>query len=187
MVSKRYIGIAGTIAAGKSTFAKELGDVLDIPVIKEPISPYLADFYADNKEYAFRMQVYMMTSRTKGSLILSKFGGIQDRTIFEDRIFQKMLYDRGDMDKRDFDTCTLLYNSLSKPEPDLIIYLKVSAETSIKRQKERAREKETGIDEDYMKHLVMSYDNWANKYRKDILILDWNNPISVKEVAKEFL
>lgn len=185
--NKKYIGIAGTLGAGKTTFAKQLGGVLGVPVIKEPISPYLADFYADNKEYAFRMQVYMMIARTKGSLILSRFGGIQDRTIFEDRIFQQMLYDRGELDKRDYDTCKLLYNSLAKPEPDLIIYLKVSAKTSIKRQQERARVKEIGIDRDYMKDLVMYYNTWANEYEGNIITLDWDNPVSAEEVAKLWL
>ena len=134
-----YIGIAGTMGAGKTTLARQLGDALDIAYIKEPISPYLADFYKDNARWAFHMQVYMMTARAKGCLILSRFGGIQDRTIFEDKIFQNMLTARGDLSYKDWNVCDMLYKALHKPKPRVILYLKVSPETSIQRQKERAR------------------------------------------------
>lgn len=183
--NKRYIGIAGTIGAGKSTLAEQLSDYWHVPLIKEPISPYLADFYVDNKEYAFRQQVYMMASRVKVSLILSRFGGIQDRTIYEDRIFQKVLCDRGDMEQRDYETCSLLYKSLSKPSPDVVIYLKVKPETSIQRQKDRARETEIGIDEGYMQHLLMAYNTWASEFTGDLITIPWDNPLPVEEVAEQ--
>ena len=179
-----YIGIAGTMGAGKTTLARQLGDALDIAYIKEPISPYLADFYKDNARWAFHMQVYMMTARAKGCLILSRFGGIQDRTIFEDKIFQNMLTARGDLSYKDWNVCDMLYKALHKPKPRVILYLKVSPETSIQRQKERAIEKEVGITDNYLTDLCNRYDEWAEEYTGNIITLDWNNPCDVEEVIE---
>ncbi len=32
-------------------------------------------------------------------------GGVQDRTIYEDSVFAKMLLDSGKLDQRDYNTC----------------------------------------------------------------------------------
>ena len=68
---------------------------------------YLEDFYKDQKTYAFPLQVYLLNKRFKQQqqIIWSGKGGVQDRTIYEDSVFARMLKDSGMMSERDYRTC----------------------------------------------------------------------------------
>jgi len=103
-----FIGIAGMIGAGKSTLAAALGEHLGIETYYEPVSDneYLADFYRDTARHSFAMQVYLLNRRFQQhqEIIWRGRSAVQDRTIYEDSIFAKMLARSGLMDPRDYAT-----------------------------------------------------------------------------------
>lgn len=103
-----FIGISGLIGAGKSTLATALAKELGLPVYYEPVvdNVYLADFYQDMAKYSFPLQIYLLNKRFKQQqqIIWEGRGGVQDRTIYEDSVFARMLRDSGAMEQRDFDT-----------------------------------------------------------------------------------
>jgi deoxyadenosine/deoxycytidine kinase len=80
-----YIALAGLIGVGKSTLAKDLGDLLNVPTYYEPVmtNPYLADFYVDMKSNAFAMQIYLFNKRYEQQkrIFESGQGAVQDRTL----------------------------------------------------------------------------------------------------------
>ena len=65
----------------------------------EPVADneYLQDFYADIKKYSFAMQVYLLNRRfqQQQQIIWAGAGGVQDRTIYEDSVFARMLRNAG--------------------------------------------------------------------------------------------
>lgn len=95
-----------------------MAEKLGIGVHYEPVieNSYLADFYSDMKAYSFRLQVYLLNRRFEQhqKIIWGSMGGIQDRTIYEDTIFAKMLMDSGLMEKRDYETYVSLFRNMSK-------------------------------------------------------------------------
>src|SRR3970282_290024 len=101
-----FIGIAGMIGAGKSTLAAALGQHLGIDTYYEPVADneYLADFYRDTPRYSLARQVYLLTRRFQQhqEIIWRGRSAVQDRTIYEDSIFAKMLAATGLMDERDY-------------------------------------------------------------------------------------
>ena len=103
-----FISISGMIGAGKSTLATALAKKLNLPVYYEPVidNVYLEDFYKDMKKYSFPLQVYLLNRRfaQQQQIVWSGKGGIQDRTIYEDSVFARMLRDSGNMDERDYQT-----------------------------------------------------------------------------------
>ena len=111
-----FIAISGMIGAGKSTLAKALGEVLDLPVYYEPVmdNEYLADYYKDMKKYAFPLQIYLLNRRFKQQqqIIWAGKGGVQDRTIYEDAVFARMLCKAGHMEQRDYETYLSLFNNM---------------------------------------------------------------------------
>src|SRR3989338_8936751 len=132
-----FIGIAGIIGAGKSTLARSLAQTMGLPVYYEPVNDheYLADFYTDMKKYSFSMQVYLLNRRFQQhqQIIWQGRGGVQDRTIYEDSVFARMLCDAGLMDERDHRTYVSLFSHMSNfmRKPNLIVYLDVRPEMSL--------------------------------------------------------
>ena len=131
-----FIGIAGMIGAGKSTLAAALGQHLGIDCYYEPVADneYLADFYRDTARYSFAMQVYLLNRRFQQhqEIIWRGRSAVQDRTIYEDSIFAKMLAKTGLMDERDYRTYVELFRNMSNfmCKPSVIVYLDVSPEAS---------------------------------------------------------
>ena len=183
-----YIAIAGNIGAGKSTLVDFLCRTYGVPPFFEPgvdgssdeggNNPYLADFYADMKAWAFQSQVYFLTHKFRIHQELDKTPGIvvQDRTIYEDaEVFANALHRSGKMSERDWQTYGELYETICnaiKP-PDLMVYLKCSLKTTKQRIKLRGREMEQSIPTSYLKLLQESYDRWfATWTRSEVLVLD---------------
>lgn len=118
-----FIGISGLIGAGKSTLATALGRELDLPVYYEPVrdNEYLQDFYSDMKKYSFPMQIHLLTKRfeQQQQIIWAGKGGVQDRTIYEDSVFARMLCNSGHMEERDYRTYvnySFFYSDFNAPK-----------------------------------------------------------------------
>ena len=118
-MKKPFIGVAGNIGVGKTTFSEIISKKLNISVYYESVddNPYLSDFYNDMKRWSFNLQIYFLQHRFKNHLDISKSesGVIQDRTIYEDvSIFAYNLYKMGTMSKRDWQTYKGLFDNMTQ-------------------------------------------------------------------------
>jgi deoxyadenosine kinase len=172
-----FIGIAGMIGAGKSTLAKALGDHLGLPVYYEPVddNAYLADFYRDTAKYAFATQIYLLNRRFQQhqEIIWRGGGGVQDRTIYEDAVFAKMLVNLGLMDERDYRTYLDLFRHMSNfmCRPSVIIYLDVTPDESMKRIQMRSRDVESGISRAYLDALYKEYESFIGDISRTVPVI----------------
>lgn len=187
-----FIGIAGIIGAGKSTLATALGEHLGIDVYYEPVkdNEYLADFYADTARYSFAMQIYLLNRRFQQhqEIIWKGRAAVQDRTIYEDSVFARMLSDSGLMDERDYRTYVQLFRNMSNfmCKPNLIVYLDVKPEISHERIKARARSIEEVISLEYLQALYDEYENFVSEISRVIPLIrvSWNEFRDVQEMAE---
>jgi deoxyadenosine kinase len=187
-----FIGIAGMIGAGKSTLAKALGEHLDIDVYYEPVkdNEYLEDFYRDTARYAFATQIYLLNRRFQQhqEIIWKGRSAVQDRTIYEDSIFAKMLVSIGLMDERDYRTYQALFGHMSNfmCRPNVIVYLDVSPERSMERIKMRDRGVESGITLEYLEALYQGYETFIEHISKSVPVIrvDYDRFVSVEQMAK---
>jgi deoxyadenosine/deoxycytidine kinase len=174
-----HIAIAGNIGSGKTTLTKLLAKRYGWTPRFEPVdnNPYLADFYADMKRWAFNTQIYFLNKRFKEVVEISQSSEtiIQDRTIFEDaRIFAPNLHAQGMMSDRDFENYTDLFDlmiSLVKL-PDLMIYIRSTIPTLVAQIQKRGREYEQGIRIDYLEGLGRRYEDWISTYKGPLIIVD---------------
>ena len=108
------------------------------------------------------MQIFLLNKRFKQQqqIVWSGSGGVQDRTIYEDSVFAKMLYDGGLMDKRDYETYCELFQNMSNfmKKPNIIVHLDLSPEESYRRIQMRSRDCESGISLEYLKGLHAAYE-----------------------------
>ena len=180
MAEDNFIGISGLIGAGKTTLAKELGKVLNLPVYYEPIveNEYLEDFYRDMKRYSFSFQIYLLNCRFRQhqQVLWNGTGGIQDRTLYEDSIFAKVLYEDGNMEEREYKTYLNLFRNMSNfmKKNTLIVHLDVKPEESLRRIKMRARGCETGITIEYLTKLYNAYEEFLSEISKVIPVIRVN-------------
>ena len=187
-----FIGIAGLIGAGKSTLATALGRHMGLDVYYEPVedNEYLADFYRDTARYSFATQIYLLNRRFQQhqEIIWRGRPAIQDRTIYEDAIFAKMLSETGLMEPRDFRTYVQLFKHMSNfmCKPSAIIYLDVKPERSMERIKERARGVETGISLEYLQALYNEYENFVQDISRRVptIRVSWDQYRDVEEMAE---
>ncbi len=180
VAGKRFVAIAGNIGAGKTELTEFLCRRYDIKPFYEPNeqNPYLADFYADMKTWAFRSQVFFLTHKFRLHLELQDEPGtvVQDRTIYEDaEIFARNLHLQKHISKRDFTTYWDLYRSISATlrPPDLMIYLRCPVRALRQRIRSRGREMEQDIPTAYLQRLNRLYEGWFKHYDlSPVLVLE---------------
>ncbi len=177
-----FVAVAGNIGAGKSSLAKMLGDYFHWKPYFESVddNPYLADFYQDMERWAFHLQIYFLSNRFKAhkQIVESNESVIQDRTIYEDaEIFARNLFNIRKMSERDFSNYVSLFNVMMeylKP-PDLLIYLRASVDTLLTQIARRGRDFERGIERSYLEQLNTLYENWIQRYKHRLLIIESDN------------
>ncbi|MDP5958109.1 MAG: deoxynucleoside kinase [Candidatus Marinimicrobia bacterium] len=169
MKNHPFVGLAGNIGVGKTTFTEIVAEKLGWTPYFESVddNPYLGDFYGDMSRWSFNLQVYFLHKRFKShhDMSLSNGGVIQDRTIYEDvEIFARNLNEMGFMDQRDWKNYRNLFSIMTSylHKPDLIVYLKASTDTLLSRIKSRSRDYEKSIDPEYLHTLNVSYNKWIS-------------------------
>ena len=186
-----FIGIAGMIGAGKSTLATALGEHLNIDVYYEPVqdNEYLEDFYRDTARYSFATQIYLLNRRFQQhqEIIWKGPSAVQDRTIYEDSVFAKMLVGLGLMEERDYRTYQSLFEHMSNfmCRPNVIVYLDVTPERSMERIQMRSRGVESGISMDYLKALYQGYEEFIADISQStpVIRVDYDRFQSVEDMA----
>lgn len=187
-----FIGIAGMIGAGKSTLATALAEHLEIDVYYEPVedNEYLADFYRDTPRYSFAMQIYLLNRRFQQhqQIIWRGRSAVQDRTIYEDSIFARMLAESGLMDERDYRTYSELFRHMSNfmCKPNVIVYLDVDPQRSLERIRSRGRDVEGSVSLEYLQALYDGYEAFVKDISRLIPVIrvDYDRFATAEEMAQ---
>lgn len=172
--------LSGTIGAGKSALTSILAKELGTKPFYESVdnNPVLPLFYKDPEKYAFLLQVFFLNTRyTSIKKALSDDNNVLDRSIYEDSLFFQMNADMGRATKEEVDTYYNLLdnmlgslNAIPKKTPDLMVHIKVSYPTMLKRIQKRGRDYEQpSVDptlEDYYKSLLSYYETWYDNYNE---------------------
>lgn len=197
------ITLSGIIGSGKSSLTEILAKELGTKAYYEPVkdNPVLPIFYKGNEiaakkraegdkeatnPYAYLLQTFFLNRRfAMIKKAMQDDNNILDRSIYEDEIFMRMNTEMGNATQVEYDIYkSLLYNMMEelplashKKSPDLMITIKVSYETMIKRIEKRGRDYEL-IEKDpslidYYQRLLKHYDIWMKEYdASPLLIID---------------
>lgn len=168
---KKFIAVAGNIGVGKSTLVTLLSRRLGWAPFYEAVTenPYLADFYANMRQWSFHSQIFFLSNRLRShrQLLDHPTSVVQDRSVYEDaEVFAHNLYDQGHLGERDYGTYRQLYEVLTEflPPPDLVVYLRASVETLQRRIARRGRDYERQIEPGYLAQLNRLYERWIQAF-----------------------
>ena len=167
----RYVAVAGSIGAGKSTLVHFLSKRFGMRPLYEPVgdNPYLADFYEDMRRWAFPSQVFYLSRKFALHVEAERADDrvVLDRTIYEDaEIFVEVLRRRRVLTGRDYETYRALYEVIRGQirAPDLLIYLSCSVRGQRRRIRTRGRAMEKDIPLSYLRRLHELYERWYDAY-----------------------
>lgn len=170
-MAKHFVLVSGNIGAGKTSLTQKLGERLGWETAYESVddNPYLADFYADMRSWAFYLQVFFLGHRAKQHMALarSEASAMIDRSIYEDaEIFARAALELGTVDERDFATYRQVFDLVVSllPTPDLLIYLKASVPVLMGRIQDRGRDMEGGVNAEYLALLEKYYEEWMESF-----------------------
>jgi deoxyadenosine kinase len=202
-VEHLYISISGLIGVGKTTLAERLSELIaselqlkePLKVYKEPVeeNPYLVDFYSNMREHAFPLQIHLLNARFKQQeeIAAQRVSAIQDRTIYEDKIFAEVLTQNGQMSERNLTTYLQMFETLAihMRRPTIIVHLDVTPEIALERIKKRGRACEQSITLEYLQQLHAGYEKHLNEISNYVLVIrvQYNQFPSAEIVAKRVL
>ena len=168
---KKFVAVAGNIGVGKSTLVEMICARMGLEPFYEPVTenPYLADFYNDMDSWSFHSQIFFLTHRLRAHYQISEHptSVVQDRSVYEDaEIFAQNLFLQGHMSQRDYQTYRDVYETTMRflPPPDLVIFLRASVPTLMKRISHRGRDYERTISADYLEGLNNLYETWIDNF-----------------------
>jgi deoxyguanosine kinase len=175
-----YLAIEGVIGVGKTTLARLLHPMFDAALLLEAFeeNPFLSDFYADRRRYAFQTQIFFLLSRyhqQRDSVpqALARGALVSDYTFQKDALFARL-----NLEGDELETYFKLHAALAERlhPPDLTVYLRVSTETALQRIALRDRTYERNMDPEYIGRLNQAYeDYYSSPPQGPTLIIDTNH------------
>lgn len=171
----RYIAVEGCIGVGKTTLAKNLGQLFNYETLLEHPSenPFLERFYQDTRSTALPTQLYFLLQRAKLLQQLRQddlFSPVRvaDFLIDKDPLFAKVL-----LDPDELKIYQQVYEQMNidAPKPDLVIYLQAPTSALVDRIRQRGVAYEQNIDLDYLSTLNDAYTNFFHFYDQAPLLI----------------
>jgi deoxyguanosine kinase len=176
-----YLAIEGVIGVGKTSLARLLQPAFNSELLLEIFeeNPFLGDFYADRKRYAFQTQIFFLLSRYRQQReavpeLLSRGNLIADYTFEKDSLFAHL-----NLTNDELDTYSLVHEALAEriQIPDLIVYLKVDTDTAMQRIMMRDRSYERNMDRDYIDALNKTYESFFGNRTDDAILTIDSTPL----------
>ncbi len=170
--------VDGIVGVGKTTLVEILEEELGLSPFYEISGPFVEDllrnFYSDGKRWSFTLQVYFLNKRFYQMKRAERDGRyVMDRSIYGDFLFARAQREMGMMSGIEWKAYKEMYENLVEHviPPRLMIYLKCSVETAVKRLRKRGREYEQKVDIEYWKMLKDLYDDLFENYRESMLLV----------------
>lgn len=197
--SKRItIAVEGNIDIGKTTLINKLQTLgpACITTIREPLNQWtknsninlLEKMYRDPKKWSFIFQSLAMTNMLQNHLAPGKTKIMERSLGAAFHVFLHLHHLNETMDHGATMALQEWYHTaddLYVIKPDLIIYLRASPETAMRRLKIRDRNEEKNISYKYLTQVHKFYDQWLLNETTDVKVIPINADQSTDEMLRD--
>ncbi len=183
-----YIAIEGAIGVGKTTLARILSQALPSELLLEVFeeNPFLGDFYADRARYAFQTQIFFLLSRYRQQHRVIA-GILAHDPLVSDYLFAKdWLFAHLNLAGDELQMYERVHSILGEqiPAPSLVVYLRATTDTLMRRIAFRDRSYERQMERDYLEALQQAYDHYFADYTATpLLVIDTDGLDIVQDPA----
>ena len=170
-----YIAIEGVIGAGKTSVAQKIATRLNARLVLERFeeNPFLEKFYHNPEEYAFRTQLFFLLERYNQMQELHQEELFQNY-IVSDYIFEKdKIFAYMNLNDSDLKIYEQVAGALDRNvvTPDLVVYLQSSVGRLMNNIRNRDREIEKEITEEYIDNLNEAYNYFFSRYKSSKVLI----------------
>jgi deoxyguanosine kinase len=160
-----YFAVEGVIGVGKTTLARTLQPFFEAELVLEVFeeNPFLSNFYSDRARYAFQTQIFFLLSRYHqqrrniNQRLESAKAVISDYTFEKDALFARINLKGDELDMY-YNVQQALAEKITPP--NLVVYLRATTETLMRRIAQRDRPYERTMEREYIDLLNRSYDDF---------------------------
>lgn len=200
------IVVGGLIAAGKSTFGRELATVLNALYLTEPdeqenANPYLSGYYNDPKGVAFTMQIHMLQARyarhqaAQWYVAAGLGNAVMDSSYHFDLAFAHLQWRLGFLSSDQLSTYRSLYHGMTANilYPSVCVYLDVDPSVAYDRvhsrlSKREGRKCEEAVSLSYLTDLRTEMHEALDVLGRrgaSVLVVPWNEPRETSDARSE--
>ena len=175
-----HIAIEGNIGSGKTTLATMLANDMDARLVLEQFAdnPFLPKFYSDPEKHAFPLELFFMAERYHQLKNLKEQDLFKPQIVSDYFFVKSKLFAQNNLKKDEMQLFNRLFDimlsSLSKP--DLLVYLYSDVERLQQNIKNRGRDFEQNISDEYLQKIQDKYLDFLRKQSDfPVLLLDVTN------------
>jgi len=160
-----YFAIEGVIGVGKTTLARMLKAEFEAELVLEVFeeNPFLSNFYSDRERYAFQTQIFFLLSRYHQQRRNVSDRLTEVKALISDYTFEKdALFARINLSGDELEMYYRVQEALAEKvtPPDLVVYLRASTDTLMRRITQRDRPYERQMERSYIDMLNQSYEEY---------------------------
>lgn len=173
----KFITVEGNIGAGKTTLCHLLQERLNAKIILEQFAdnPFLPKFYEDRSRYSFPLELSFLAERYKQLKEMLNTRDLFNQFVISDYLFIKSkLFARVNLPDDEYRLYENLFDIIypNLPVPDLIIYLHAPLEKLRGNIRQRNRDYEQQIEDEYLLELQRAYFQLIKSQQFRTLIVD---------------
>jgi len=172
-----HIAIEGNIGSGKTTLATILSNDIDARLVLEQFAdnPFLPKFYSDPEKHAFPLELFFMAERYHQLKNLKEQDLFKPQIVSDYFFVKSKLFAQNNLKKDEMQLFNRLFDimlsTLSKP--DLLVYLYSDVERLQQNIKNRGRDFEQNISDEYLQNIQDKYLDFLRKQSDfPVLLLD---------------
>jgi len=173
-----YIAIEGNIGAGKTSLARIIADRYHGKLILERFedNSFLPKFYAEPVRYAFPLEMSFLTDRYQQLKESLSAGDLFDAFFIADYFIEKSLIFAGrNLQKDELALFSRVFHIIDQflPRPDLLVYLYLDITKLKANIKNRGRNYEMNISENYLQKIQEGYLDFIRTHpERRIAVID---------------
>jgi len=187
-----YIAIEGNIGAGKTSLTTKISHDFNAKLILERFAdnPFLPKFYEDAQRYAFTLEMSFLADRYQQiSDDLSQLDLFKDFIVSDYDVFKSLIFSKITLPEDEFKLYRklfyLMYKDIAKP--DLYVYLYQNTKRLQENIKQRGRDYEKDIADEYLEKINAGYLDFLKKQTNfNVKIVDISDRDFVKN-RKDYL